>query len=65
MPNVTQEQITAALSNVIEPELHKDLITLDMVKDLKINGGDVSFTIMLTTPACSGDGRARRGKCDR
>ncbi len=52
MPNVTQEQVTAALSKVIEPELHKDLITLDMVKNLEINGGNVSFTIMLTTPAC-------------
>ena len=52
MPTITPEQVKAALSKVIEPELHKDLITLDMVKNLKINGGDVSFTIMLTTPAC-------------
>jgi ATP-binding protein involved in chromosome partitioning len=52
MPNVTQEQVMAALSHVIEPELHKDLVTLDMVKNLVIKGGDVSFTIMLTTPAC-------------
>ena len=52
MPNVTEEQVIAALSKVIEPELHKDLITLDMIKNLEINGGDVSFTIMLTTPAC-------------
>jgi ATP-binding protein involved in chromosome partitioning len=42
----------AALSQVIEPELHKDLVTLNMVKNLTINGGSVTFTIMLTTPAC-------------
>ena len=52
MANVTQEQVIAALSHVIEPELHKDLVTLDMIKNLEINDGDVSFTIMLTTPAC-------------
>ena len=42
-----------ALSGVMEPELHKDLVTLNMIRDLQIaaNGG-VGFTIMLTTPAC-------------
>jgi ATP-binding protein involved in chromosome partitioning len=52
MTTVTQEQVMAALSHVIEPELHKDLVTLDMVKNVAIDGGHVSFTIMLTTPAC-------------
>lgn len=52
MTTVTQEQVMAALSHVIEPELHKDLVTLDMVKDVTIDGGHVTFTIMLTTPAC-------------
>ncbi len=52
MAQVTQAQIMEALSHVIEPELHKDLVTLDMVKKLQINGGEVNFTIMLTTPAC-------------
>lgn len=41
-----------ALSKVQEPELHKDLVTLNMIKDLKISGDKVNFTIMLTTPAC-------------
>jgi ATP-binding protein involved in chromosome partitioning len=41
-----------ALSKVQEPELHKDLVTLNMIHDLKISGDQVSFTIMLTTPAC-------------
>lgn len=52
MTTVTEEQVMAALSNVIEPELHKDLVTLNMIKDLTIDDGEVSFTIMLTTPAC-------------
>ncbi|RPI33253.1 MAG: iron-sulfur cluster carrier protein ApbC [Chloroflexota bacterium] len=42
----------AALSKVQEPELHKDLVTLNMIQDLKIAGDKVSFTVMLTTPAC-------------
>ena len=52
MSNVTKEQVLAALSKVIEPELHKDLVTLDMVKNVEVKDGDVSFTVMLTTPAC-------------
>jgi ATP-binding protein involved in chromosome partitioning len=49
---ITEKDIRDALSQVIEPELHRDLITLDMVKDIDVSGNDVSFTIMLTTPAC-------------
>lgn len=49
---VTREAVLAALSNVQEPELHKDLVTLNMIRDLEIRGNRVSFTIMLTTPAC-------------
>lgn len=49
---VTEEAVRAALSTVIEPELHRDLISLNMIRDLQIDGNDVSFTIMLTTPAC-------------
>jgi ATP-binding protein involved in chromosome partitioning len=51
-PEVTQEAVIEALSNVQEPELHKDLVTLKMIRDLKIEGGKVNFTIVLTTPAC-------------
>lgn len=40
------------MSNVIEPELHQDLITLNFIRNIEIEGNDVSFTIMLTTPAC-------------
>lgn len=49
---VTEEAVRQALSTVIEPELHRDLISLNMVRDLQIDGNDVTFTIMLTTPAC-------------
>jgi ATP-binding protein involved in chromosome partitioning len=49
---MTNEDILKALSNVQEPDLGKDLVTLNMVKDIKINGNAVSFTVVLTTPAC-------------
>ena len=49
---MTEADILKALSNVQEPDLGKDLVTLNMVKDVAINGNDVSFTIVLTTPAC-------------
>lgn len=52
MTTPTKEQVLAALSKVQEPELHKDLVTLNMIRNLEIEGGKVSFTIMLTTPAC-------------
>src|SRR4030065_460164 len=49
---VSQEAVMAALSKVQEPELHRDLVTLNMIRDLKIDGERISFTGMLTTPAC-------------
>lgn len=49
---VTEEAVRAALSTVIEPELHRDLVSLNMIRKLEIDGNDVSFTIVLTTPAC-------------
>jgi ATP-binding protein involved in chromosome partitioning len=49
---MTQEKILAALSNVQEPDLGKDLVTLNMIKDIEIDGNNVSFTLVLTTPAC-------------
>jgi ATP-binding protein involved in chromosome partitioning len=49
---LTKEVIMGALSKVQEPELHKDLVTLNMIRDLEIKGDRVSFTLMLTTPAC-------------
>ena len=49
---MTNEDILKALSNVQEPDLGKDLVTLNMVKDIAIDGNKVSFTVILTTPAC-------------
>jgi ATP-binding protein involved in chromosome partitioning len=49
---MTTEEILKALSNVQEPDLGKDLVTLNMIQDVKIDGDAVSFTIVLTTPAC-------------
>lgn len=49
---MTQEDILKALSNVQEPDLGKDLVTLKMVKDIVIDDNNVSFTVVLTTPAC-------------
>src|SRR5438477_4524884 len=51
-PQMTNEDILKALSNVKEPDLGKDIVTLNMVKDITIEGNYVSFTIILTTPAC-------------
>ena len=49
---MTTNDILKALSNVAEPDLGSDLVTLNMVKDIEINGQAVSFTVVLTTPAC-------------
>lgn len=51
MPDL-QTQVMTALSTVIEPELHRDIVSLDMVRDLSIEGDTAKFTIVLTTPAC-------------
>lgn len=49
---VTQEQVIDQLRTVMDPELHKDLVTLDMVKDVTVDGSTVSVKVELTTPAC-------------
>lgn len=49
---MTTEKVLEALSNVQEPDLGKDIVTLNMVKDLQIEGNYVAFTVVLTTPAC-------------
>jgi ATP-binding protein involved in chromosome partitioning len=48
----TREQVMAALGAVKEPELGRDLVSLNMVKDLTVSGSHVRFTLELTTPAC-------------
>ena len=49
---VTVEQVMSSLRKVVDPELHKDIVSMGMVKDLAITDGKVSFTLELTTPAC-------------
>ncbi len=49
---ITRETVLAALSEVQEPDLGKDLVTLNMIQDIAISGMNVSFTVVLTTPAC-------------
>ena len=57
---VEREAVLAALGKVQEPELHRDLVTLGMIKDLAIEEGQVSFSVELTTPACPLRGRIER-----
>jgi ATP-binding protein involved in chromosome partitioning len=50
--SITKEQVLEALKNVEDPDLKKDLVTLGMIKDVEIDGKNVNFTVVLTTPAC-------------
>jgi ATP-binding protein involved in chromosome partitioning len=52
MNKITVESVLDALRYVDDPDLHKDLVTLNMVKDVAVDGKNVSFTVVLTTPAC-------------
>ena len=49
---MTKKQILEALSHVQDPDLKKDLVTLNMIQDIKIDGNKIKFTLVLTTPAC-------------
>ena len=49
---ITQDQVLGALRRVIDPDFHKDLVTLGMIKNIVVEGPDVAFTVELTTPAC-------------
>jgi ATP-binding protein involved in chromosome partitioning len=49
---ITKEQVLTALGHVEEPDLKKDLVTLNMIEDIQIDGNKVSFSVILTTPAC-------------
>lgn len=52
MTQLSEQSVLEALRAVRDPDLHKDIVTLGFIRDLKIDGGTVSFRIMLTTPAC-------------
>ncbi len=49
---MTREQVLDARRHVIEPDLGRDLVTLNMIEDVQVDGNQVSFTVVLTTPAC-------------
>jgi ATP-binding protein involved in chromosome partitioning len=49
---VTVDQVLSSLRKVVDPELHKDIVSMGMIKNLVITDGKVSFTLELTTPAC-------------
>jgi ATP-binding protein involved in chromosome partitioning len=48
----TVDQVLTSLRKVVDPELHKDIVSMGMIKDLAITDEKVSFTLELTTPAC-------------
>nr|MCU0384329.1 iron-sulfur cluster assembly protein [Cyclobacteriaceae bacterium] len=50
--NFSKEDILAALGTVNDPDIQRDLVTLGMIKDVKISENQVAFTVVLTTPAC-------------
>src|SRR5256714_9923338 len=52
MSQLTENIVLDALRQIKDPDLHKDIVTLGFIKDLAINDGNVSFRIVLTTPAC-------------
>jgi len=52
MNQITEQAVLNALRAIIDPDLHKDIVELGFIQDLAISGGDVSFRIVLTTPAC-------------
>ena len=48
----TEAAVLEALKAVRDPDLNRDIVTLKFIKNLRIDGGRVAFTIELTTPAC-------------
>lgn len=49
---ITKELVLKALGNVNDPDLHRDLVSLNMIKEININRNSISVTVELTTPAC-------------
>lgn len=50
--SITTESVLNALRYVDDPDLKKDLVTLNMIQDLEVSGNNISFSVVLTTPAC-------------
>ena len=62
--SIKQEDILEALKSVMDPDLNKDIVTLGFIKDMKIDGSKVSFTLELTTPACPMKAQLEKGARD-
>jgi ATP-binding protein involved in chromosome partitioning len=57
---LTEQAVLQALSTVQDPDIHRDLVSLNMIRDIRISGADLSFEVVLTTPACPLKGRIER-----
>ena len=49
---ITEAQVLDSMRGIVDPDLGRDIVSLGFIKQLNIKGGDVSFTVELTTPAC-------------
>lgn len=49
---ITEQAVLSALATIMDPDLHRDIVSLGFIKGLRIDGENVAFTIELTTPAC-------------
>ncbi len=58
---LSEEQVLAALSQVMDPELNRDIVSLGMIRDMTLKDGHVSFKFVLTTPACPMRGELQKG----
>src|SRR4051794_19369855 len=52
MAHTIEEEVLKALRTVHDPDLKRDLVSLNMIKDLSVQDGNASFRVVLTTPAC-------------
>ncbi|MDV3309897.1 MAG: Mrp/NBP35 family ATP-binding protein [Cyclobacteriaceae bacterium] len=50
--NLSEKDILSALSTVLDPDIRRDLVSLNMIRDVRIQGNTIQFTVVLTTPAC-------------
>jgi len=57
---ITEQAVLQALSTVQDPDLHRDLVTLGMIRNVRVQGADVGFDVVLTTPACPLKDRIQR-----
>ena len=59
-PTLTEQDVLAALKGVKDPEIHRDLVDLGMIKDIVVGDGTLTLTVNLTTPACPLKGQIDR-----